>query len=301
MMTESLYKMDVKSILGDLGLKGLKDYSRDYRYGEKLHLTIDKKTGNWYNYKTNAGGPLAYLVKEILNTNIADSKKWLKDRHNFTQSISKKTEIYDTLDCPEFFEESLLAKLIPNHSYWRKRGVSDSTLSFFEGGVVSSGKMANRYVFPIFNSQNRIVGFTGRSVNNHRIKWFHRGNTSRWVYPAFFNLKYLKNTREVIFVEGVGDMLKLWDCGIKNTLVSFGLNINNSILNFLFKIRPKKIYISFDNDESNAGEKAAERVRSKLLKHFDEHKIKIALASKKDFGEMSEDEIKLWHKQLKSN
>ena len=293
--------MNVKEILGDLGLKGLKDYSRDYRHGDKLHLTIDKKSGNWYNYKTNAGGPLAYLVKEVLSLSLCDSKKWLKDRHNFTQLASEKTEIYDSLDCPEFFENSLLSKLAPNHRYWEKRGVTNSTLAFFKGGVVSSGKMANRYVFPIFNSQERIVGFTGRSVNDHRIKWFHRGNTSRWVYPAFFNLKYIKKTREVIFVEGIGDMLKLWDCGIKNVLVSFGLNVNNSILNFLFKIRPKNIYISFDNDDSNAGRNAAERVKNKLLNHFDEDKIAIALASGKDFGEMNSNQIENWHQQLKNN
>ena len=35
--------MNVKDVLGDLGLKGLKDYNRDFRYGQNLHLTIDKK------------------------------------------------------------------------------------------------------------------------------------------------------------------------------------------------------------------------------------------------------------------
>lgn len=292
--------MNVKEVLGDLGLKGIKDYNRDFRYGQKLHLTIDKKTGNWYNYKTNAGGPLVYLVKEILNVNVDEAKKWLKERHNFTQSASAKTEIYDTLNCPEFFDKALLTKLLPNHQYWEKRGISDSTLAFFRGGVVSSGKMANRYVFPVFNYQEKIVGFTGRSINDHKIKWFHRGNTSKWVYPAFFNLKYLMKSKEVIFVEGIGDMLKLWDCGIKNTMVSFGLNVNNSILNFLFKVRPKKIYISFDNDDSNAGKNAAERVKKKLLNHFDENKIEIALASGKDFGEMSCEQIENWYKKIKS-
>ncbi len=293
--------MEVKDILGDLGLKGLKNYNRDFRYGEKLHLTIDKKNGNWYNYKTNSGGPLVYLVQETLNVSFSEAKKWLKERHNFTHTSSAKAEIYDTLNCPEFFDAALLSKLLPNHSYWEKRGVNNSTVALFKGGVVTSGKMANRYVFPIFNSQEKIVGFTGRSVNDHKIKWFHRGNTSKWVYPAFFNLKYLKKTQEVIFVEGIGDMLKLWDCGIRNTLVSFGLNVNNSILNFLFKIRPKKIYISFDNDDSNAGKNAAERVKAKLLKHFDYDKVFIALASGKDFGEMSKSEIEQWHKKIERN
>ena len=158
--------MNVKDVLGDLGLKGLKDYNRDFRYGQKLHLTIDKKTGNWYNYKTNAGGPLSYLVKDILDVSVEDAKKWLKDRHNFTQSTVQKAEIYDTLNCPEFFNKALLTKLIPNHKYWQERGISDSTLSFFRGGVVASGKMANRYVFPVFNYQEKVVGFTGRTVKN---------------------------------------------------------------------------------------------------------------------------------------
>ena len=290
--------MDVKEILSDLGYKGLKDYNRDFRYGKKLHLTIDKKSGNWYNYKTCSGGPLSHLVKETLSVSVSEAKKWLKDRHNF-EAISKASfEIHDTLNCPETFDNTLLTKLSPNHHYWAERGLNTDTLALFQGGVVKSGKLANRYVFPIFNSRKQIVGFTGRSLNDHPVKWFHRGKTSEWVYPAFFNVKHIQEKREVIFVEGVGDMLKLWECGVRHTLVNFGLNISSSVLNFLFKVRPQKIYLAFDNDESKAGEKAALKAKEKLTKHFDEKKIFIKLASNKDFGEMSKEEINQWKKEL---
>lgn len=290
--------MDVKEVLSDLGYKGLKNYNRDFRYGDKLHLTVDKKTGNWYNYKTSSGGPISYLVKETLNVSIGDAKKWLKDRYNFEQTSQSKIEIHDTLNCPETFDCSLLTKLSPDHSYWIKRGLSADTLSFFQGGVVKSGKLANRYVFPIFNSRKQIVGFTGRSLNDHPIKWFHRGKTSEWVYPAFFNVKHIQEKREVIFVEGIGDMLKLWECDVRHALVNFGLNISGSVLNFLFKVRPQKIYLAFDNDSSKAGEKAAYKAKEKLIKHFDEKKIFVKLALNKDFGEMTKEEIDQWKKDL---
>ena len=290
--------MDVKEILSDLGYKGLKNYNRDFRYGDKGHLTIDKRNGNWYNYKTNSGGPISHLVKETLGVSSSDAKKWLKQRHNYEYVHQERIEIHDTLNCPETFDNELLTKLCKNHDYWVKRGVSSDTVSFFEGGTVQSGKLANRYVFPIFNSRKQITGFTGRSLKDHPIKWFHRGKTSEWVYPAFFNLKYIQKEKSVIFVEGIGDMLKLWECGVRNTLVNFGLNISNSVLNFLFKVRPQKIYLAFDNDESGAGEKAANKAKEKLVKHFDYEKIIMKLASGKDFGEMTTKQINQWKNEL---
>ena len=42
------------------------------------------------------------------------------------------------------------------------------------------------------------------------------------------------------------------------------------------------------------------RRAKKLLNHFDEDKIQIALASGKDFGEMSCEQIENWYKKIKS-
>ncbi len=289
--------MEIKDILGDLGYTNLQDYNQDFRHGKNVHLSINKQSGVWYNFKTNSGGSLLHLVKDTLNISTDKAKQWLKDRHNFTYETVKSTNFHDTLNCPEFFDEKLLNKVIPNHDYWTNRGISPETMDLFKGGVVSSGRMFNRYVFPIYNSRKQIVGFTGRTLNEHKIKWFHRGNTSKWVYPAFLNLKYLRNKQQVIFVEGIGDMLKLWECGIKNVLVNFGLNINNSLLSFLFKIRPNKIYLAFDNDESKAGYNAAVKAKENLQNHFDSAKIKISLPTKNDFGEMSDEEIRDWKKE----
>ena len=52
--------------------------------------------------------------------------------------------------------------MVKDHSYWIGRGVSESTIKSFNGGVVLSGKMKDRYVFPIKNYKKQIVGFSGK-------------------------------------------------------------------------------------------------------------------------------------------
>jgi hypothetical protein len=94
--------------------------------------------------------------------------------------------------------------------------------------------------------------------------------------------------------------LSLYQAGVKNTIVTFGLEISISILNFLLKIDPNKIYISFNNDsqKNNAGNQACEKGMNKLLRYFDSRQLSIQLPTKKDFGEMNKEEILQWKNNL---
>jgi DNA primase len=110
------------------------------------------------------------------------------------------------------------------------------------------------------------------------------------------NVDEIKKQKEVIIIESIGDCLSLYQAGIKNTIVTFGLEVSVSILNFLLKLDPEKIYISFNNDnqKNNAGNNASEKAFNKLLRYFDKKQLQIKLPSKKDFGEMNEEEILKW-------
>ena len=84
-------------------------------------------------------------------------------------------------------------------------------------------------------------------------------------------------------------MLSLWENGIKNTIVSFGVILSPDMLSTLTRMDPDKIYISFNNDSanSNAGYEAALVAKKKLLQFFDEDQITIKLPeSHNDFNEM---------------
>jgi hypothetical protein len=299
-------QVNVYQILTDLGYK-LKDCGKEYRtrplYRDSDNdtvLKIYKDTGHWFDFKENISGDFSSLVGMTLKLeDPSKAKEWLKDK-NFTfhqpKEISKPL-----LKSTKKFDLDLLSNLENNHSYWNKRDINNETLSQFKGGVGKAGKMKNRYVFPIFDIKNNIIGFSGRDITNlSKIKWKHLGEKNDFVYPLFLNSEEIETQKEVILVESIGDMLSLYQVGIKNALVTFGTSLSLGILNYLLKIDIKKIYISLNNDsnKNNAGNIGAEKTYSRLKRYFDDKQLKIALPNKKDFGEMNKEEILQWKNNL---
>lgn len=292
----------VYEILSELGYK-LTDVGIEYRTSalyrdgdNETSLRVYKDTGKWYDFKENRFGELEDLVKLTLGTKTIEEAKYYLQNKDFKPSVLKHEP---TLENEKTFAPEELTDMIQDHSYWKRRGVDPSTVSIFEGGVLLSGKMAKRYVFPIFNYKRKIVGITGRDITgNSKIKWKHLGEKVNWVYPAIHNLKIIKKEKSVYIVESIGDMLSLWQAGVKNTIVTFGLTLSPKIVSFLIKMDPDKIYLSFNNDSHGnyAGNRAAKKALNKLSVFFDPEDIEIKLPSKNDFGEMTKEEILKWVK-----
>ena len=298
-------QVNVYQILTDLGYK-LKDYGKEYRtkplYRDSDNdtvLKIYKDSGYWFDFKENISGDFNSLITMTLKLEDPNkAKEWLKDKNfSFNRPIENSKPL---LKSNKKFDIDILKNLELNHEYWNKRDISDEILNEFKGGIAKAGKMKNRYVFPIFNSTN-IIGFSGRDITNKsKIKWKHIGEKNDFLYPLFLNSKIIEEQKEVVLIESIGDMLSLWQAGIKNTLVTFGTNLSLSILNYCLKIDPKKIYISLNNDsdKNNAGNIGAEKIHARLKRYFDEKQIKISLPNKKDFGEMNKEEILQWKANL---
>ena len=263
-------------------------------------LSVRKDTGRFIDFSKQISGSLQDLVKLSLNcTSEDEAVKWLNDHTGgAVLNIEKQKggEIKET----KVFSKSSLEKMMPHHDYWIERGVSEDTLALFEGGVVYEGKMKNRYVFPIYDYKKNLVGVSGRDLvndpNSKRPKWKHIGDKSQWKYPMQVNNKIIRESKEVIVVESIGDMLSLWDAGIKNVAVAFGLQIGLGLVNYFLRIDAQKIYLAFNNDEgkNSAGNQAAQKNLNRLTRYFDYEQIRIALPDEGDFGEMSVEQILEW-------
>jgi hypothetical protein len=296
---------NIHQILTNLGYS-LKDFGREYRtkpiYRDSDNdtvLRIYKDTGFWVDFKENVSGDFTSLIKKSLKLeNNEQAKVWLKEKKfTFIDQVTKQPQVSEK----KTFDKDLLLKLKKDHQYWIDRNVTLETIEAFQGGLASLGKMKNRYVFPIFNSKTEIIGFSGRDITNEsKIKWKHLGDKSSWCYPTFLNIENLKSEKQVFLIESIGDCLSLWDAGIKNTIVTFGLDVSISILNLLLKLDPDKINISFNNDsqKNNAGNQAADKAFNKLSRYFDRKQLNIVLPTKKDFGEMCLNEIKEWKNKI---
>jgi len=297
----------IREILTDIGYS-LSDQGKYYRakplYRDSSShtvLSIEKSSGRWKDFRADIGGSFEDLVRITLRLKShGDATKWLVDK-GLDPSSPREATRGPQLKQIKIFKNELLSKLMPIHSYWNSRGISNDTLSSFKGGVAETGKMANRYVFPIFNKQEKIVGFSGRDLKPSqqenakffRPKWKHIGDKSKWRYPLLNNLQIIRKKRSIIIVESIGDMLSLWESGIKNVIVSFGVIISPDMLSVLTRLDPDRIFISFndDSEDSGAGNKAAYIARKKMLDFFDYDQITIKLPKgHNDFNEMHQKE-----------
>jgi hypothetical protein len=294
---------EVADILQQVGYQ-LIDYGKEFRTrplyrpsDNATSLCIKKSTGEWYDFSERVGGSLDLLIQKT----VGDIPQEIKDKILSGAFFSRK-EAVELCDL-KTFNKSLLIKLNKDHDYWLKRGVSKHIINLFEGGTTTNGRMAHRYVFPIFNDRTDLVGFSGRILAKNSVapKWKHLGKKSHWCYPLFLNQESILKKREVILVESIGDMLALFDAGIDNVLVTFGVDIGPKIIEFLLKADMNRIYIAFNNDVGNnlVGNEAAEEGRKQLVQYFDESQVIVALPEhKNDFGVMSHEEILVWKQNL---
>ena len=302
---------DIRDILTELGYN-LRDYGKEYRarplYRESDNdtiLTIEKSTGKWYDFKESRGGSLEDLVRLTLKLDTKEkAREWVSKKQ--ISSDTKIEEPKPSLKSQRILPKETLDNLVSTHDYWIERGISLDTLKLFQGGIMTAGRMKNRYTFPIFNSRKELVGLSGRDLVNNssseftRPKWKHLGDKSLWRYPLQINYKNLKEVKQVFLVESIGDMLSLWEGGVTNSIVTFGLDVSTSIINILLRLDPDKIFISLNNDVENnsAGNVAAKKMEKKLLKYFDVSQVSVKLPDKNDFGEMNKQEVMGWYETI---
>ena len=143
---------------------------------------------------------------------------------------------------------------------WTKlfRGISPATLKHFGAFYTTQvEKLQDRIVFPIKDITNKTQVFVGRhtmSNGNPRYVNYPQGVTLP-VFPAYLPSGY----SSVVIVEGLFDMLNLYDKGCENVVCVFGTNtLQNDIKSKMLPFRAQGIthvFLLFDGDD--AGRKAA--------------------------------------------
>ncbi len=128
----------------------------------------------------------------------------------------------------------------------------------------------NKIIFPIFNKEKKIVGFSGRSLNNTTFpKYINTKNNliftkSNVIYNLDKAIKFIRKEKFVIIVEGYFDIVALKKINIENVVSIMGTSMSNFQINEIKKIT-KNIYMFFDGDK--AGFDASIKITSKLLQN----------------------------------
>ena len=281
--------MNVEEILTNLGYiltpdpKGWRS-TRVYAGGNNPTALLIYKDGSWMDFVDGRYGSLSQLVQATLGfSDLNQAKTWL-DNRGVVINVNKP-EL--TLKIPKIFPSEWINELTPDHTYWINRGIRKEVLDELKGGIATSNipRMGGRYVFPIVNSKNVLIGLNGRSLNNKLPKYKIIGEKNKFFFGFDINLKEIINKKEIILIESVGDAISLSSSGIKTWLCLFGVTLSNEQLTKLIQINPNKIIISTNND-GYAGNEAAKKIQRRLLKFFDKRQIEIRLPVLKDLNIM---------------
>lgn len=298
----------VQDVLKRIGIKinytndaGFGQFTPPYRNTKSLvGASINLKTGWTSDWSEGSSFPIDVLVKRCKGKSLTEDELELFGELN-------NQDLDDLPQSKNYWSKESLAHLLPNHEYWVNRGISKETLRFFKGGLSHQGKLYNRYVWPVFDRQERITGFTGRDIyDTSDIKYKHEGSSRHFLFGVFNKneegsmpiLDSIIQTSTVVLVEGPSDSVAAFDDGLYNCIPCFGLKISNTVLNFILALDLKRVIIAFNRDKAkeNWGGDAAVKAHAKLADHFDITKLQICFPEKNDLMD-SKGHIQEWYEQ----
>ncbi len=192
--------------------------------------------------------------------------------------------------------------------YLRRQGFTYKEM--VDAGVAQKGKsdnyydvMAERLMFPIFNSFNECIGFSARILEKNSDYAKYKNTAETMVFSkgkVVFAINLLKALKQaggldqIIIVEGQIDVIAMHRAGFKSTVACMGTALTNENAHELKKICDK-VVLCFDGD--TAGEKATIRSIDILRNQGFSTKI-VALPEKMDPDEIIKEKGKEYMQEL---
>lgn len=193
--------------------------------------------------------------------------------------------------------------------YYVNRGYQTATLKRYDVGFASR---TNRSVVPIYNDEHKIiVGMTARSHWDQCSKchYYHpptqdcptrivdQINACKWknspgfeaahyLYNLWFARKAIMDSGTIILVEGPGDVWRLEEAGIKNSVAIFGTDLTEEQLTLIESSWAMNVVVLTDNDE--AGRDAAKNIKEKLQRT---HRLYFPALAADDVGALQTDQV----------
>lgn len=304
--------MSVEDILNKIGYTDLSTDGSFFRTkpiyrdsGNATSLRIHKETGRFTDFSEGVSGSIKDLIALTLNISIGEVFRFLKENKiDLSLDSSEEKDLNEEAfiqNFSNFFKLENL-NLSQNFNFYTRepRNISKDVLIELNARFCNSGKMSRRTIFPIEDENGNIIGINGRHVQEgHPMKWKAIGKKKDWVFPRQ-SIPFIKKTKTIVLVEGISDILALYNAGVKSCFCSFGTVILKSLLNKIMALNPDNIIIATNNepDNNSIGLKAANKMKDQLDNYFPSERTKILLPYEKDFGVMTKEEIKKWKKEL---
>ncbi len=183
--------------------------------------------------------------------------RYLRDKRNISDAMI------------EFFQLGLAGEEWDGFlKYAQKKDLFPAEL--LKAGLLSYSEKKDRYydrfrqrlMIPIFNLSGKPIAFGGRTLSKDQPAKYVNSpetplyNKSSVLYGLNFTKQEIRDTNEVIVVEGYFDLISLYQAGIKNVVASSGTAFTSQQARLLARFA-ETAYLFFDSD--SAGQNAAVR------------------------------------------
>ena len=215
------------------------------------------------------------------------------DADNLTnEQPEPQGDLYSLLDQVHRYYQFMLHSIPFAKQYFLDRGLSDETIETFGLGYAPEGwkhleqvfphdieglkilglvrdstktagrsfdLLRHRVIFPIKDTQGRIVGFAGRSLGDEMPKYINSSESpvfqKQHILYGLYEARQQK-ARDYLMVEGYMDVIALYQAGIYGAVAPMGTAANEKQIDRLLRYN-HKLTLCFDGD--SAGQKAAWR------------------------------------------
>lgn len=236
------------------------------------------------------------------------------EKNTFVNLVNNMQPDTNHDDVPKVGRDKIIKNLSIPSTYFLNRGFSKEILIKYDVGECLSPdkEMFERAVVPVYDhTHSYMVGCSGRSIANacvkcgayHRTdkacpnqdylwqysKWKHNKGfkTQEHLYNTWYAKEYIQKSKSLVLVESPGNVWRLEEAGIHNSLALFGSVLQEKQKLIIDTTGAMSIYLLMDNDD--AGKKAADKIYEKCHKTYNIYRIDIDHA---DVAEMTVAEVK---------
>lgn len=251
----------------------------------EIVLEINEVAANYY-HQLLTGNKIGIHAREYINT-----------RGLFSEITQRFLLGY----CHSDFEG--LCKYLMNRGYKNSDIIMAGLALKREDGSLYD-RFRNRLVFPIRDSQSKIIGFGARSLDDTLPKYINSPQTivfdkSSALYGIDIAKSSIRQNNSVIITEGYMDVLTSHQYGWENTVATMGTALTDSQLRIIKRLT-KNITLALDADL--AGEEATKRIAESIsAENFLNVDIKVVkTAGGKDPDEIIKHDHTVWKQGLKN-
>ena len=181
------------------------------------------------------------------------ARDWLAQNYLLGRGLTLESiEAFDLGYAPESWDGLLKHAL--------HKGISDQDL--LDAGLIAEADSGRRYdrfrhrvMFPIKDYLGRVVGFSGRVLDDTMPKYMNTPETdvfhkTELLYGLDRAKAAIRASHECIVVEGYMDVIALHQTGFENAVAALGATLTSEQAGELSRLDVGRLYLAFDADEA---------------------------------------------------